>query len=366
VGGIVGNLYYNYALFNDDSKFLKTRALPFMREVALFYEDFFKLGKDGFYISSPSYSPNTNPGNFAVEGEDARVEIAINATVDFAIAKELLTNLIAGSLSSGLNKNDVAKWQDMLTKIPKYEINSDKVVKEYLSPKFNDNYNSEKISHLYAAYPGTEINTLSTDSELPRAFINAAKKRLSNGIKEQTSSSLGNIASLFARLGEGDAAADCLSMILRSAVMSNMVTAETDWRGMGIGRDTAWASYHIQGNMIFANVVQDMLLASTEKTIKIFPSFYDGWNKLDVSGMQTRAGVEVGLSYKEKSGSLIITLKAKRSTKIDLHFPAGTKRIVRGVNIEGFNLEQLVLSGVELSTKPTVFEVKYTPAARKF
>ncbi|MCX4314831.1 MAG: glycoside hydrolase N-terminal domain-containing protein, partial [Clostridia bacterium] len=43
VAGWLGNLFYDYALYTDDQVFLKKRALPFMKEAATFYEEFFKL-----------------------------------------------------------------------------------------------------------------------------------------------------------------------------------------------------------------------------------------------------------------------------------------------------------------------------------
>lgn len=361
---VVSNLFYNYALFTDDAKFMKARALPFMKDAALFYEDFLKLGHNGMYVASPSYSPGTNPGNYNIEGEDTRLDIAVNSTVDFAAARELFQNLIAGGNAANMYKNEIPKWEDMLTKFPPYEINSDRAVKEYIGNKYTDNYASEKAPHLYAAYPGTEINTQS-DSEMVKAFSAAAKKRLTAGLREQTSSSLGALGSALARLGDTDGAMDCLEIMTRSSVMNNLVTARNDWRGMGISSGTQWAPYHIQGNMIFAGVVQDMLIGSTANSIKIFPALPSGWEKIEAAGILTRAGIEVSVNYTAKNNTLLLTLKAKRSTKVDLYFPAGTKKLAKGVGIENFNAEELSLKGIEIGSKPVVFDIKYAPVNKR-
>ena len=74
--------------------------MPFLRETALFYEDFFTIGEDGYYISSPSNSPENSPGNYYDgKGMGAAMETTINATMDFALAKEVLKHLIDGSNS---------------------------------------------------------------------------------------------------------------------------------------------------------------------------------------------------------------------------------------------------------------------------
>ena len=137
VAGWLGNLFYDYALFTDDQKFLKTRALPFMKEAATFYEEFFKLVDLKYYESSPSYSPNTTPGNLVGTGEEHA--IAKNATVDFAVARNLLKNLIEGSKVAAMNKAEIIKWEDMLKKIPPYKYNPDGTVSEFIDDRCTDN-----------------------------------------------------------------------------------------------------------------------------------------------------------------------------------------------------------------------------------
>ena len=39
--------YYDYYMYTLDKDFLRERALPFMEQAALFYEDFLKEGNDG-------------------------------------------------------------------------------------------------------------------------------------------------------------------------------------------------------------------------------------------------------------------------------------------------------------------------------
>ena len=60
------------------------RALPFMREVGRFYEDFLIEGPDGSLMFAPSLSPENSPP--ATHGSMAMV----NATMDVAIAREVL------------------------------------------------------------------------------------------------------------------------------------------------------------------------------------------------------------------------------------------------------------------------------------
>ena len=57
------HFFFDYYQFTGDESFLRERAFPFMREAALFYEDFLQPGADGSLHFSPSYSPENHPSN---------------------------------------------------------------------------------------------------------------------------------------------------------------------------------------------------------------------------------------------------------------------------------------------------------------
>ncbi|WP_372798487.1 glycoside hydrolase N-terminal domain-containing protein, partial [Pontiella sp.] len=213
----VGQHFYDYYLHTNDEVFLKERCIPYLREVAQFYEDFFTVDENGFYVSSPSNSPENHPGNY-VEGaaELCSMETAMNATMDFALAKEVLMHLI----ESG---DDVERWQAMLDKIPAYQVNEDGAVCEWMHEFFDDNYAHRHQSHIYPVFPGLEV-TRESDPELFKAFEVAIRKRLEIGIGSQTGWSLAPMANVYARMGEGDDALNCLSLLARACVMNNFYT----------------------------------------------------------------------------------------------------------------------------------------------
>lgn len=171
----VAQLYYDYYLYTEDLDFLRKRALPFLRETALFYEDFFIMDENGYYLSCPSNSPENTPGNYRKQGKPG-LATAINATMDFALAKEVLTHLIDGSETLNVYSEEVDQWKEMLARIPPYEINEDGAVKEWMHPFFTDNYHHRHQSHIYPLFPGIEV-TKDSDPELFDAFVQAVKKR---------------------------------------------------------------------------------------------------------------------------------------------------------------------------------------------
>ncbi|QGQ99169.1 glycoside hydrolase family 95 protein [Paenibacillus psychroresistens] len=316
--GWVAQHYYDYYLHTGDLVFLKQRALPFLRETALFYLDFFTIGADGFFISSPSNSPENTPGNYWKEElkdgeyEGVVMETTINATMDFAIAKEVFTHLIEGSKITGFHLEEITDWEANLKRIPDYQINEDGAVKEWMHPYFTDNYHHRHQSHLYPVFPGTEV-TRENNPELYEAFIVALNKRLIIGLKQQSGWSLAHMANIFARMGDGERAIECLDILSRSCLLNNFYTLSNDWRGMGIGMDMGWAPFQIDANMGWSAAIQEMLVFSVPGTISILPAIPKRWRKGSAGPLLARGGIEILLSWDQRAGTIDVELLSKGS-----------------------------------------------------
>lgn len=155
---------FEHYLTSGDSIFLD-RIYPMMKMTALFFEDFLtETDENGMYIFTPSYSPENIPlGHETATG--------VNATMDIATTKELLTNLIYSANILGKDADEIPKWEAMVTKLPPYLINDEGALKEWAHPDLKDNYDHRHISHLYPVWPGLEI---SPDGD--RELFAAAKK----------------------------------------------------------------------------------------------------------------------------------------------------------------------------------------------
>ena len=323
----VGQHYYDYYLYTGDEQFLRERALPFLREAALFYEDFFITGADGFYISAPSNSPENNPANYwDGNGMTCAMETTINATMDFALAKEVLTHLIEGSKTTGVYADDIPRYEKMLSRIPPYQINDDGAIKEWMHPFFIDNYHHRHQSHIYPLFPGVEV-THDSDPHLFAAFETAIQKRLAIGISEQTGWSLAHMANVFARMHKGDRALNCLNLVARSCLKNNFYSTHNDWRDMGIGVDMDWAPFQIDANMGWTAAVQEMLLFSIPGRISILPALPEKWSSGSVSGLAARGGVTVSISWNAAETTVHVVLcSPQKDQSVELDFPFGLPR----------------------------------------
>ena len=298
--------YYDYYLYTGDRTFLKERAMPFMYEAALFYEDFMQTDTHGTLVASPSNSPENTPKNLK-DSLKRDCEVTINATMDFAILKELLTNIINGAAVTGMYAEKIPVWKEMLSKIPAYQFNEDKTVREWMHPFYEDNHEHRHQSHVYPIFPGTEV-TQHSSPDMYRAFSRTIEKRKVVGLKDQSNWSLMYMANVFARLGNGEAALECIDDMTRSTVISNFFTVSNDWRRMGIAmcEDMRDAPIQLDANMGLCAAINEMAVFSANDEIYLFHAIPRGWKNFKIGPLGSRACCEITLERKETTATATI------------------------------------------------------------
>ncbi|MFH1568561.1 MAG: glycoside hydrolase family 95-like protein, partial [Gemmatimonadota bacterium] len=316
--GWLGQHFYDYYLFTGDRQFLAERAVPWLAEVARFYEDFLYEGPDGRLVFCPSLSPENVP-----PGEGTNL-LTLNATMDVAVCREVLTNLCAACQELGIEAEGVARWRGMLARLPAYEVNADGALREWLHPRFPDNYHHRHQSHLYPLFPGLEIAP-ETDPRLFEAGRIAVEKRLVIGLTSQTGWSMAHMACIYARLGMGDAALECIDILARSSTGPNLFTYHNDWRDMGLSL-TGWGRlppFQIDANLGIAAAVLEMLVGSRPGLVKLLPALPGRWRRGAARGIACRGGVIADVSWDLSAAELRATLTSRADQTLSVVLPHG-------------------------------------------
>ncbi|MFC4597546.1 glycosyl hydrolase family 95 catalytic domain-containing protein [Cohnella hongkongensis] len=321
--GWLARHYYEYYSYTGDVAFLRDRALPFMRETALFYEDFLTVGADGRYRIYPSVSPENSPGNFAA-GRDADqlahpMPSAADSAMDFAILKELLGNLLEGAKQAGMYEEEWSKWEGMSARIPPYRLNQTGAVAEWGDVAFEDNDNHRHMSHIYPLFPGNEVDG-QRQPELFEAFAKAVRSRQTVGLSDQSGWSLAHMSHVYARLEDAERAMECLDLLTRSCLLPNLFLLHNDWRNMGICLDFAEAPFQIDANMGFTSAVQEMLLQASPGRISLLPALPERWRQGRAGGLRFPTGT-VKLEWNADTGHFRAELKALRDTAAIVRIP---------------------------------------------
>jgi len=321
-GGWIAQHYFDYYLYTLDYSFLVERAIPFMEEVALFYEDFLSVDDNGDYIFMPSVSPENNPGNFwDGKGMGGVMRTTMNATMDFAILKELLNNLIEGYKITNQKPNKIQEYSNILEKIQSYQINARGEIREWMHDAFSDNNHHRHQTHLYPLFPGTEINFTSKDKYY-EAIKNSAINRFNEGINEQTGWSYIHMAHTFARLEDRNHPIQCIDRMVQSSVLNNFLSMHNDWRDMGTTVNMDNTPVQIDANIGLVSLIYEMLIFSVPGNINILPALPDNWNEGSLENVLLKGRIEASVYWSKKSETIRVKLLSlNKDQEVNLYFP---------------------------------------------
>ena len=327
----IASHFYDYYLYTGDEAFLKEHALPFMEQVALFYEDYLTMDQDGKYTIFPSNSPENAPSNSVEENTDLGIVMnpgiptTYNSTIDTALVKEIFTNVADVYEKFGIHQDKQVQYREMVKKLRAYRINSDGALAEWIPEKHKDNYAHRHLSHIYPFFPGHEL-TKENAPKLVQAVKIAVDKRLSVGLASQTGWSLVHLANIYARLDEGDKALECLDVLARTCVGKNLFTYHNDYRGMGVTLDVILgkrAPYQIDASMGLTSAIIEMMMSSTSDALRIAPAIPKRWIRGKIATMSARCGCDCAVSWDYQSATLEAVLTARDSRDIMVVLPDG-------------------------------------------
>ncbi len=309
--GWIAQHFHDYYLFTGDVEFLRERALPWLRETALFYEDFLVEAENGELMFIPSLSPENRPDN-------GNSLLTINATMDVAVCREVLTNLCAACELLGIESEGVRRWQSMLKRLPAYRVNEDGALAEWIPARFKDNYSHRHQSHLYPVFPGTEV-TAASDPELFEAGRVAVEKRLTVGLTSQSGWSMAHMANSYARLGQGNRALECLELLLRGSTGPNLWTYHNDWRRMAVTIEGGTTTpFQIDANFGSTAAILEMLVFSKPGRVVLLPALPAKWAAGKATGIRCRGGISVDVEWNCPAGTLAATLVSARDQHLQL------------------------------------------------
>jgi alpha-L-fucosidase 2 len=308
VGGAAwaAHFFYDYYLYTGDKEFLSEHALPFMKKAAFFFEDYLYEGPDGKYIFSPTQSPENSPLNTKSQG-------TFNATMDVAAAKELFNNLITASNELDVNQEKISIWKAMLDKMPDYMISEEGYIKEWITPKLEDNLQHRHTSQLYPLYDGIP-DEIKNDPELQKAFRKIIEIKLNRHWNPNSSSGfmsfgLVQLGQASTSLGEEELAYTCLLQLVNRYWLNNLASMHNH---------KTLFNMDISGGM--PAVLIKMLAFSEPGRIQLLPALPEAWTEGSIEGILCRGQVEIR-KLEWKQDRIHLTLLSEVDQQIMVEIP---------------------------------------------
>lgn len=301
----LAHYYYDYYRYTLDRDFLRTRAIPFMREALEFYADFLVDGNDGRLCFNPSFSPENTPAN----GDSIAT---INATMDVASVRELATNYILACGQADVSDPLCDEWQSRLKQLPDYLPNNDGALKEWCTARLEDNYEHRHMSHLYPLYPGDEADA-ETSPHLFEMCRRALQMRMRHyNPREYSAFGLYHLAMAAARSRDPDTALDALCHLTTNHIYS----------GMSTSHDPGPSIFNVDAAGGIPAAILEMLIVSRDERIELLPAAVGPLEKGRVEGVRCRGGITVErMEWDLPNATVRLALRSKTARGVEVVAP---------------------------------------------
>lgn len=320
-------LWEHYA-YSGDNTYLAERAYPIMHDAALFFLDTLTPDASGHLVTGPSLSPENR---YKLPDGTAH-SLTMGPTMDIEIVRALFTRVKQASAILNKDANFRASIEKALTKLPPFKVGKLGQLQEWQEDYDESAPGHRHISHLWALFPGDQIDWRSTP-DLTKAAQVTLQRRLDNG-GGQTGWSRAWVVNYWARLGDGDKAYDSLQVLLRQSTFPNLFDSHPG---------NPAPVFQIDGNFGGANGILEMLLQSQNDELYFLPALPKVWDEGNIAGIRGRGGWKIDMSWtkgKLKSATLLATmsltqrLRAPRGQQI-LSIERGGKNLPLQKNADG-------------------------------
>lgn len=311
--GWLAQHFYLQWKYSADDIFLRTRAYPWVKEAARYFENISIKDENGKRKLPLSSSPEIN---------DNSLEAWFKQTTNFDLACIRFTYQAAIEMAKHLQLDEeAAHWQKQLSEWPNLATDNTGLT---IAPNYPLEYTHRHLSHLLAIHP-LGLLDVSQGKEARRLIERSIHHFQELGTQGWVGYTYTWLANLQARVFDGDAAARSLHIFAKAFCSPNSFHLNGDQLKQGFSGFT-YRPFTLEGNFACASAIQEMLLQSHTGIIRVFPALPMSWQNASFKNLRAMGAFLVSATYHNgKTESIHITSEKGGLLKV---FDPFTRKVI--------------------------------------